>query len=86
MASAMASEGLDGVGNGLRHGHSADFGFALFTSEDVASAQAGVDGFIHGCLDGMCCGGFTERVAQHHCSGEDLGNGVGDSLASDVGC
>jgi len=86
MASAMASEGLDGVGNGLRHGHSADFGFALFTSEDVTSAQALVDGLIYGSLDGRCGVAFAKRVAEHHCSGEDLSNGIGDSLASDVGC
>ena len=63
MVGLLPSERLDGVSNSLRHVYSADFGFALFASEDVTSAQALVDGLIHGSLNGGCGVAFAKRVA-----------------------
>jgi len=40
---------------------------------------------LHGGLDGVGCGGFSKRVAEHHGNGKDLRDGVGDALAGDVG-
>ncbi len=62
-----------------------DLALAFGSGEEVAGAEAGVDGTLNGGLDGICGCGFAEGVAQEHGDRKDLGDGVGDALAGDVG-
>jgi len=71
--------------DGGAHFGGVDFGLAVFAGEEVAGAEAGVDGGLHGGIDGVGCDGFSKRVAEHHGDGKDLGDGVGDALSGDVG-
>ena len=72
----------EGLNDSVAHAGRADLGAAFLV--DIASAEALGDDLFAGSFDSLGRFFFLEGVAEHEGHGEDLGERVSDTLASDV--